>query len=62
MEHSHLPYMRRRLLYLPLLVIVPLLGLGSRSGASWLPAFIADYAGDTLWATMLYIREGSTST
>jgi hypothetical protein len=46
---------RRRIVYAPLLLIIPLLGLGSRSGATWLPEFIADYAGDTLWATMLYL-------
>jgi hypothetical protein len=29
--------------------------LGSRSGAAWLPAFVAAYAGDTLWAAMVYV-------
>jgi hypothetical protein len=45
---------RRRWLLLPLLLLVPVLGLGSRSRAAWLPDFIAAYAGDTLWAAMVY--------
>ena len=35
------------------------LGLGSRSaGAAWLPDFVADYAGDTLWALMVFLMLG----
>lgn len=46
---------RRRLRYLPLLAIVPLLGLASRSHDIQLPPFIASYAGDTLWALMVFL-------
>ena len=31
------------------------LGLGARRYRAWLPEFIADYAGDTLWAAMVYL-------
>ncbi|MEO0469779.1 MAG: DUF2809 domain-containing protein [Bacteroidota bacterium] len=40
-------------LALLILLLIPL-GLGSRRFASELPAFIADYAGDTLWAMLVY--------
>ncbi|XEC93084.1 DUF2809 domain-containing protein [Paenibacillus tarimensis] len=36
------------------MVIVIILGLGSRTGAGWLPDFISAHAGDTLWASMIY--------
>jgi hypothetical protein len=36
-------------------VLVIALGLGSRGFAASLPSFIADYAGDTLWATAAFI-------
>lgn len=38
-----------------MLLLLPVLGLGSRSGASWLPSFVAEYAGDTLWTMMVYV-------
>ncbi|NIL95769.1 MAG: DUF2809 domain-containing protein [Planctomycetales bacterium] len=31
------------------------LGLGSRKFAPYLPAFVAQYAGDTLWALMVFL-------
>ena len=34
------------------------LGLGSRSFGSHLPTFVAEYAGDTLWAAMVYFGIG----
>ena len=37
-----------------LIAIVIPLGLASRSFGQQLPAFIAEYAGDTLWALMVY--------
>ena len=40
---------------MPLLLLLPVLGLGSRSGAAWLPPFVAEYAGDTLWTMMVYV-------
>jgi hypothetical protein len=46
---------RSRWFILPLLLLLPVLGLGSRSGAAWLPAFVAAYAGDTLWTVMVYV-------
>lgn len=46
---------RSRWRILPLLLLLPVLGLGSRSGASWLPSFVAEYAGDTLWTMMVYV-------
>ena len=44
--------MRRRnpLIQLLLIVLVSVLGIGSRRFASSLPGFIAAYSGDTLWA------------
>jgi hypothetical protein len=38
--------------------LVVVMGLGSRRYGSLLPAFIADYAGDTLWAVMAFIAIG----
>lgn len=56
---------RNRMVYIVLLVIVILLGLGSRRFSNYLPMFIAKYSGDTLWALMVFIGMGfifSTST
>jgi hypothetical protein len=41
-----------------LLVMVVLLGLGSRRYAGALPAFLSSYAGDTLWATAAFLGFG----
>jgi uncharacterized protein DUF2809 len=48
---------RGRLLLLPLILLVVALGLGSRTAAAreWLPHFLTDYAGDSLWAVMVYL-------
>ncbi len=46
--------MKRRLCYLMLWMLTVALGLGSRAFGSYLPAFVAEYAGDTLWAAMVY--------
>ncbi|PTL76689.1 DUF2809 domain-containing protein [Vitiosangium sp. GDMCC 1.1324] len=48
---------RGRLLLLFLMILVVALGLGSRSrmAAAHLPRFLTDYAGDTLWASMVYL-------
>lgn len=43
-----------RLYYLILFLFTILLGLGSRRYGSYLPAFVADYGGDALWAAMVY--------
>jgi hypothetical protein len=45
---------RSRGSYLALVVGTMLLGLGSRRFRSDLPWFVAEYAGDTLWAAMVY--------
>lgn len=46
--------MKCRLCYFVLWILVIIIGLSSRMFGSCLPAFVADYAGDTLWATMVY--------
>jgi glycopeptide antibiotics resistance protein len=45
----------RRLIYLLALVIVVVLGLASRHFQDQLPAIIGQYAGDTLWAVMVFL-------
>jgi len=49
---------RDRVVYFIFLVIVILLGLGSRKYGHLLPWFIADYAGDILWALMVFFGVG----
>jgi hypothetical protein len=46
--------MRDRRLYALLVVVTIALGLASRRYAGSLPAFLADYAGDALWAAMVF--------
>jgi hypothetical protein len=45
---------RNRLLYFAGVLLVIASGLASRRYASALPSFIARYAGDTLWAVMVF--------
>ena len=45
---------RDRRQYAAFALISVLLGLGSRRFAHLLPAFLADYAGDSLWAMMVF--------
>ncbi len=45
---------RSRILYLALALVTVLLGLASRRYRSELPSFFGEYAGDALWATMVY--------
>ncbi len=45
---------RARIIYLCLVLIVIFLGLSSRTYVDYLPNFLGKYAGDTLWATMVY--------
>jgi hypothetical protein len=40
---------------LPVWLLLPVLGLGSRSGLVPLPSFVVEYAGDTLWTAMVYM-------
>jgi hypothetical protein len=49
---------RNRLLQLALIVVVLILGIGSRRYGDHLPGFIADYAGDTLWAVAAFLAIG----
>jgi hypothetical protein len=49
---------RPRIVWLALIVVGILLGLGSRRFAAHLPAFVAAYAGDTLWATTAFLGFG----
>lgn len=46
---------RSRALYFCLALLVVVLGLASRQYRSALPAFIGTYAGDALWAAMVYL-------
>ena len=46
---------QRRLLYLVCAVVVMVFGLASRRYGTYLPVFVADYAGDTLWALMVFL-------
>ena len=41
-------------MYLALLAVTVVLGLASRRASSGTPAFLAQYAGDTLWATAAF--------
>ena len=49
---------RNRIIYALLMLMVIGLGLGSRYYASYLPDFIASYAGDTLWALQVFLTIG----
>lgn len=49
---------RNRLLYLVMIIIVIILGLGSRKLTNVLPHFLNIYLGDALWALMIYIGFG----
>lgn len=55
-EHksSNLHYRNMRIAYLIALVITIFLGLASRKWSLLLPSFIAQNAGDMLWAMMVY--------
>ena len=46
---------RTRLLYIVCTIAVVALGLASRRYAKNLPVFVAEYAGDTLWALMVFL-------
>jgi hypothetical protein len=51
-------FKRDRRIYALMMLIVIGLGLGSRLYASYLPLFIASYAGDTLWALQVFLTVG----
>lgn len=46
---------RATLVYLGSAIIVVGLGLASRRSGTYLPEFIATYAGDTLWALLVFL-------
>ena len=49
---------RNRVVHAIVLVAVVAAGLASRRFVSVLPSFIATYAGDTLWASMVFVGLG----
>jgi uncharacterized protein DUF2809 len=49
---------RNRIVYFVFIAVVIALGLSTRRFASVLPEFLADYAGDTLWALMVFLGVG----
>lgn len=49
---------RNRRLYALYIVIVILLGLGSRRYGAGLPSWVADYSGDVLWGLMIFLLAG----
>jgi Protein of unknown function (DUF2809) len=53
-----MPPPRSRLAHAAALVLVVAAGLGSRAFGRHLPAFLAAYAGDTLYATMVFVGLG----
>jgi hypothetical protein len=46
--------MKNRIIYFTLIILISLLGIGSRYFAEVMPDFIANYAGDTFWAMAVY--------
>ncbi|SFL43243.1 Protein of unknown function [Paenibacillus sp. 1_12] len=46
--------MKARFFYISSILIVILLGMGSRQFPEALPAFIVEHAGDVCWASMIY--------
>lgn len=49
---------RKRSVYFILIIITVFLGLGSRKFGGILPQFLKEYAGDTLWALMVFLGFG----
>lgn len=49
---------RKRIIYIGLMIIVMILGIASRRYGIYLPNIISKYAGDTLWALMVYLGFG----
>lgn len=45
---------RNRMIYLFLTLLIMCSGLASRKYINYLPSYLGKYAGDTLWATMIY--------
>jgi glycopeptide antibiotics resistance protein len=55
---TNLSVSRNRPVQIALIILVSLLGIGSRRYAHALPDFIAAYAGDTLWALAAFLAIG----
>jgi hypothetical protein len=49
---------RNRKVYALLIIIVIILGLASRKFSYFLPSWLANYSGDTLWALMVFFIIG----
>src|SRR5689334_11425430 len=49
---------RDRIVYASLIVMVIVLGIGSRKIAPWLPLLLKKNAGDILWALMVFLLCG----
>ncbi len=49
------PYTKKRILYGGIILVIIFLGLSSRKFAAFLPAFVAQHAGDSLWSAMVYL-------
>lgn len=52
---SHRDTSTKSLVYLLCAVVVTVLGLASRRYSNHLPPFLAEYAGDTLWALLVFL-------
>lgn len=52
---STIRLIRTRFVYLLAAAVIVIAGLASRRYREQLPAFLADYAGDALWALMLFL-------
>ncbi|MFN7893672.1 MAG: DUF2809 domain-containing protein [Pirellula sp.] len=50
---------RTRFVYLLAAIVIVIAGLASRRYQGQLPAFLAEFAGDTLWALMLFLLVGT---
>ncbi|MPQ44666.1 DUF2809 domain-containing protein [Clostridium tarantellae] len=48
-------FKRNRILYFILVILVMILGIASRKFGIYLPGFLRAYAGDTLWALMVFL-------
>ncbi len=49
---------RNQFLYFIAGCVIVVLGLSVRRQADWYPKFVADYAGDALWALMIFVGVG----
>ncbi len=55
----HTPHLtRNRIIYVFIIIVVIALGLASRRYPELLPHFLARYAGDTLWALLVFLLLG----